>query len=269
MKNALLLLATALLFIANACQKNNPLTDTNFEILESQRIRAYLTDTYGFSPESIEETADAFIVEGDQVFPKANFWEDYGMSSPNEFFVSAAHEEGTASDRKHYRSSYLVTSTSKTIILNVHSSVPSKWRLAIAAALVEWNALDGKFKFEGMNSDNLVDGAINFRMHDLLDHDVVAQGKYPTSNGKPGDQILINSQHNYLLHSRKIFAMIHEIGHNIGLRHTDEGLGALITNVSNTCKNHGDPNSVMQPYVDIWDDFTTCDKEAYEALYPH
>ncbi|MBK6994222.1 MAG: hypothetical protein IPH31_04610 [Lewinellaceae bacterium] len=85
MKNALLLLATALLFIANACQKNNPLTDTNFEITESQRIRAYLTDTYGFSPESIEETADAFIVERDQIFPKANFWEDYGLSSPNEF----------------------------------------------------------------------------------------------------------------------------------------------------------------------------------------
>ncbi|MBP6810696.1 MAG: hypothetical protein KA138_04225 [Saprospiraceae bacterium] len=269
MKNALLLLATALLFIANACQKNNPLTDTNFEITESQRIRAYLTDTYGFSPESIEETADAFIVERDQIFPKANFWEDYGMSSPNEFFVDAAHAEGIASDRKHYRSSYLVTSTPKIIKLNVHSSVPTSWRWAIAAALVEWNALDGKFKFEGINSDIPVVGAINFRMHDLLPDDVVAQGKYPTSNGKPGDQILINSHHNYMVQSQKIFAMIHEIGHNIGIRHTDDGLGTLITNVSTTCKNNPDHNSVMQPNVDIWDDFTTCDKEAYEALYPH
>ncbi|MBC7774073.1 MAG: hypothetical protein H7246_01440 [Phycisphaerae bacterium] len=269
MKNSLLLLATALLFIANACQKNNPLTDTNTESAETQNIRAYLTETYGFSPESIEETADEFIVEGDQVFPKANFWEDYGKSSPNEFFVEPAHAEGTAGDRKHYRSSYLVNPAQKIIKLNVHSSVPQSWRWAIIAALVEWNALDGRFQFEGMNSDLPVDGAINFRMHDLLPEDVVARGTYPTSNGKPGNLIEINSQHNYMLHSRKIFAMIHEIGHNIGLRHTDDGLGTLITNVSNTCKNNADHNSVMQPYVDLWDDFTTCDKEAYEALYPN
>ncbi|MBK6994221.1 MAG: hypothetical protein IPH31_04605 [Lewinellaceae bacterium] len=191
------------------------------------------------------------------------------IEQPQRVFVDAAHAEGAASDRKHYRSSYLVTSTPKIIKLNVHSSVPTSWRWAIAAALVEWNALDGKFKFEGINSDIPVVGAINFRMHDLLPDDVVAQGKYPTSNGKPGDQILINSHHNYMVQSQKIFAMIHEIGHNIGIRHTDDGLGTLITNVSNTCKNNPDHNSVMQPNVDIWDDFTTCDKEAYEALYPH
>jgi len=269
MKNSLLLLAAAMLFTAIACQKNNSLTDIQNDTTEAHIIRAYLTDTYGFSPENIEETADAFIVEGDQVFPKANFWEDYGMSSHNEFFVEAAHEEGTASDRKHYRSSYLVTSTPKIIKLNVHSSVPQSWRWAIVAALVEWNELDGKFKFEGMNSNNLVDGAINFRMHDLLPDDVVARGTYPTSNGKPGNLIEINSHHNYMVHSQKIFAIIHEIGHNIGLRHTDDGLGTLITNVSNSCKNNADHNSVMQPYVDLWDDFTTCDKEAYEALYPN
>jgi predicted Zn-dependent protease with MMP-like domain len=269
MKNALLLLVITMMFAANACQKNNSLADTNMETSEAQRIRAYLADTYGFSPENIEETADEFIVEGDQVFPKANFWEDYGMYSPNEFFADAAHAEGVAGDRKHYRSSYLVTSTPKIIKLNVHSSVPQSWRWAIVAALVQWNELDGKFKFEGMNSDAMVDGAINFRMHDLLPEDVVARGTYPTSNGKPGNLIQINSQHNYMLASMKIFAMVHEIGHNIGLRHTDEGFGSLITNVSTTCKNNHDPSSVMQPEVDFWEGFSNCDQEAYEALYPN
>jgi len=52
-----LLLAAALLFTAIACQKNNPLTDTYSESVGTQNIRAYLTDTYGFSPESIREEA--------------------------------------------------------------------------------------------------------------------------------------------------------------------------------------------------------------------
>jgi predicted Zn-dependent protease with MMP-like domain len=269
MKNALFSLAVILLFAANACQKNNPLTDSSTELTESQKMRAFLTDTYGFLPENIEETADKFVVEGDQAFPKANFWDDYGTSTFNEFMVAAAYEAGVANDRKHYRSTYLVTSTPKVIKLNVHSSVPTSWRWAIAAALVEWNALNGKFKFEGMNSDKLVDGAINFSMHDLMPEDVVAEGTYPTSNGKPGNKIVINSHHNYMLHSRKIFAMVHEIGHNIGLRHTDQGLGTLITNVSSSCKNNADHNSVMKSHVDFWEGFSNCDQEAYEALYPN
>ncbi len=269
MKNTLFSLAVILLFAANACQKNNPLTDATTELTEAQKMRVFLADTYGFLPENIKETADAFIVEGDQVFPKANFWDDYGTSTFNEFMVDAAYEAGVANDRKHYRSTYLVTSTPKIIKLNVHSSVPMSWRWAIAAALVEWNALGGRFKFEGMNSDKPVDGAINFSMHDLLPEDVVARGTYPTSNGKPGNKIEINSHQNYLLHNLKIFTIVHEIGHNIGLRHTDQGLGTLITNVSNTCKNNADHKSVMKPHVAPWEGFTTCDREAYGALYPN
>lgn len=246
MKNSLLLLATALLFIANACQKNDPATDPNAEAAAMQNIRDYLTGTYGFSPESIEETPEAFIVEGDQMFPKANFWENYGVSSPNEFFVDAAHEEGTAGERKHYRSSYLVTSTPWKIKVNIFPSTPQSWRDAIYDAIDEWNDLDGRFLFEPMGVAYQVDGAINIMTNDLLPNNVVAQATYPTSNGKPGSPILLNSHHNSLNASKKLFAVVHEIGHCISIRHTDKGFGTLITNVSNTCKNNGDPNSVMR-----------------------
>lgn len=55
---------------------------------------------------------------------------------------------------------------------------------------------------------------------------VCAQGVFPSSSDKPGNFVYINSGFykdidSYLSHSQKVFLLMHELGHNLGLRHSD------------------------------------------------
>lgn len=272
MKKILLLAATALLLIANACQKENPANQNMTE--ETLQMKQYLADTYGFKPEDIAEEAEHFVVEGDQLFDKENFWENYGMSSENEYFVEAAHEEGIASDRKHYRWSYLVTKT-KTIKIRIivggTNAVPTVWQTAITKAVQDWNAMGGGLTFMIQYASSPGTNVVNVSMKSNLPSDEYARTYYPSGNGYPGTDLYINPLFNSdskLNSNGKIGVIAHEIGHAVGLRHTDSGQGTLITNVSTSCKNNPDPNSVMSAEGDFYYGFTTCDKQAYFALYP-
>lgn len=60
----------------------------------------------------------------------------------------------------------------------------------------------------------------------LYPMNVCAQGVFPSSDGKPGNRIYINNTFykdidSYLSHSQKVFLLMHELGHNLGLRHSD------------------------------------------------
>ncbi len=267
MKKILLLAATAVLLIANACQKENPATQNMTE--ETLQMKQYLASTYGFLPESIVEDGDHFVVEGDQCFSMKDFWANYGMSSENEFMVDPSHEEGAASDRKHYRYTYLVTKT-KTIKIRILTGVPTNWQNAILKAVQDWNALGGGLTFMIQYASSPGVNVVNVSMKTLAS-DEYAKAYYPTSNGYPGSDLYINPLFNpeaKLNQNGKVGVIAHEIGHTIGIRHTDSGQGTLITNVSTTCKNNPDPKSVMSASGSFYYGFTPCDKEAYKALYP-
>lgn len=267
MKKILLLAATAMLLIANACQKDNPANQIMSD--ETLQMKQYLADTYGFKPEDIVDEHDHFVVEGDQCFTKENFWENYGMTTENEFGVEAAHEDGTAAERKHYRYTYLVTKT-KTIKIRILTGVPTNWQNAIIKAVQDWNAMGGGLTFMVQYASSPAYGVVNVRMKTLAS-DEYAKAYYPISNGQPGSDLFINPLFNSdekLNQNGKVGVIAHEIGHTLGIRHTDSGQGTLITNVSTSCKNNPDPYSVMSAEGDFYYGFTTCDKEAYKALYP-
>jgi hypothetical protein len=267
MKKILLLAATAMLLIANACQKENPATSDRSQ--EIAAMKQYLADTYGFAPESIVEEDDLLVVEGDQLFDLKNFWEDYGLSTTCEHHADGAHEEGMAGDRKHYRYNYLVTTT-KTIKIRILPGVPTAWQNAILKAVQDWNATGGGLYFMIQYANNRGTGVVNVSMKTLAT-DEYASAYYPASNGRPGTDLYLNPAYNSdaaLNQNGKVGVVAHEIGHTIGIRHTDSGQGTLITNVSANCRNNPDPNSVMSATGDFYYGFTTCDKEAYKALYP-
>jgi len=44
-------------------------------------------------------------------------------------------------------------------------------------------------------------------------------------------------------------------------------VGSLITGVSSSCRNNRDRYSVMQPVVADWAGFSSCDRQAFDALY--
>lgn len=268
MKFKLMALAALALLCTASCKKENESVSNN--PAESQKMKEHLCNTYGFRPESVTETPTDFIVEGDQMFSKQNFWEDYGSSTQNEYTTGAMPDSaGAATDRKHYRYTYLVNSYTWPVVhINIDYSVPQSWRNAIIDAVEEWNAADGGLTFDVTYYNYSVNGSINVKMgSDIMGDLVVASCYYPSATGKPGSPMYINPKYGNLNSSKKLFAMVHEIGHGIGIRHTDQGQGSLISGVSNSCKYYSDGGSVMQPYVDYWAGFTDCDLEAYWALY--
>ena len=256
MKKAILILTTTLLFAASCTNKQQEDQD----ILQNQKIMDYLSNAYGFASEDIEETNDAFVAEGDILFPKEGFWETFGP-----------REEVVASDRKHYHNTYLVTTTDY-IKINIKPGVPATWITAIEDAVEEWNDLYGGLYFEVSysNSHNNIYGAVNVSMNGTLPSTVFARGASPSNQGNPGSTLLINPKYNHLALSPKTLVIAHEIGHTIGFMHTDKGQGSLITEVSSSCRNNPDLNSVMrsgQKSNDLFLGFTSCDIEAYDALY--
>lgn len=268
MKVNILAFAALCIFCFSACKQDNGISDSTTQ--DIQKMKDHLCSTYGFLPESIVETPTDLIAEGDQVFSKATYWEDHSDTGEKEFSIGAAPSaDGSVSDRKHYRYTYLVDKYKwQTIHVNINYDVPQSWRDAIIDAVAEWNAADGWLDFDITYINYSVNGSINVKMSsDIVADLTVASCYYPTSNQKPGSPMYINPKHNDLNYSKKVFAMVHEIGHALGIRHTDQGQGTLITKVSANCRNNADWASVMQPYVDYWYGFTDCDLEAYYALY--
>ncbi len=234
------------------------------KILEQQKIFDYLVDTYGFKPGDIQLHEDHFIVENDTEFPIQGFWEEYGVSSAAE--MPLYDLSGGASDRRHRRHSYKITS-GKSIAVNIRKDVPIDWVFAIVSAVSEWNDLGGGIKFYTTNMDKDAYGAININMDAAVPGNLVAQTTFPSSSGTPGRYMRVNPAYNYLSYSRKKFTIIHEMGHAMGLRHTDTLEGSLLY-TTNACSTNPDPNSVMAAKIKDWLGFTSCDLYAFWALYP-
>ena len=268
MKVTLLAFAALSLLCTVSCKQENQISESSAS--ELQMMRDHLCNTYGFVPESIEETPTDFVVDGDQLFSKATYWDDNGPCTAFEHTVGAPPAlDGSVTDRKHYRSTYLIDKYIwSTIHVNINSDVPVAWRSAILDAVAEWNAADGWFYFDVTYLNYSVNGSINIKMSgDIVDDLVIASCYYPTSARKPGSPMYLNPKHNNIAYSKKVHAIIHEIGHALGIRHTDQGQGTLISNVPYNCKSKADWASVMQPIVMNWAGFTDCDLEAYWGLY--
>lgn len=99
----------------------------------------------------------------------------------------------------------------------------SSWINAIKEVVDIYNSYSGLYiKYSGSeNSDIIVSKKSLGTMY------TCAQGEFPVSqNGLPGAHIYINNTFyrnidTFLSHSQKVFLLMHELGHNIGLRHSD------------------------------------------------
>jgi hypothetical protein len=213
----------------------------------------YLVNSGGFSRGDIIVTKGAILAEGDIAFERSNFWDLY---RPVKDTVNQL--------KRHYKWIYLAWAI-KTIPVYISSSVNSDWKSSIVSSYNEYNNLNGRISFIRSNSYTLT--GINISTGTLSSTTYIAQAAYPGLLGLPGN-ITINTYYaNLLTAAEKKRVMTHEIGHTIGIRHTDKGEGTLITGISDVSRT--DPGSVMVSVLNnSYSGFSTADKQAFLVLYP-
>lgn len=214
--NRILTLAVLCLFVGSiySCSKDKNVAETptpNQEELSASTLSKIKAQ--GFSTENARKIEGGYLVEGDILLTDENLNEK--STSPNLLIAKA----------EQYRTTNLVTSLPQVITISV-SNLPQVYHDATNIMISRYNALGlsltfqlattgttGKIKIVGFN-EGPSGGFIT-----------LGSAGFPTSTGKPFNQIRMNTNPaaygtnpnlNYLAS-----VIQHEVGHCIGLRHTD------------------------------------------------
>ncbi|WP_221391553.1 M57 family metalloprotease [Dyadobacter sp. NIV53] len=223
---------------------------TPVDVVDYSIMKSYLIRYYGFK--DLVETDESFVAEGDIVFDKKDY-KLYGKLPAN---------------ARHYQYSGGIITKVKVVNVRFASSVSSEWGTAVKAAIVQWNSLDGEIEFKYSTTAQANEILVSSKS--LGRSSVIAQAYFPW-NGLPAPQgIQINSDFIYRNNfpaAMKVETMVHEMGHILGIGHTDVS-SSYMSYISLTGCSGKDPESVMQPVLTQgWNGFSSCDKKAFAKLY--
>lgn len=209
----------------------------------------------GFDTTSVYEWDDYYVVEGD-------------------ILISKKMVDPLLLTTRQYRTNYYVSNGEKyTIGVDNTIQINTEWREAVEEVISIYNANTG---FRLVYTENNPD--IRITKVNSLESNVCAQGTFPSIAGKPGNNVYINyafqyNIDNFLSLSQKVFLLMHEVGHNLGFRHTDggsEGEGQFgLINIPGTPTH--DPNSFMNSGTCglFWNGFSGGDIIALNYLWPY
>lgn len=208
----------------------------------------------GFDTSNIVDLESAYLIEGDILLEK---------DSP--LLKQSRHAYHTTGLIGHPKQ--------REITVGVDSSIPTSgednWRSEVQNAIDLWNPLSNlKMTYTmGANPDILIRSDSG-----SLPNNTIAAASWPT-NGNPGASIKVNldfDSNKTIPSSQKLYNMVHELGHCLGLRHTNwKIIGESEANyIQGTPET--DPNSVMNGGTanSYWMGFSDGDKKAIEKLYP-
>ncbi|WP_289042933.1 M57 family metalloprotease [uncultured Olleya sp.] len=233
------------ILISSSCTQDN---------LEEQELDTLLTKPHlkitpivekilerGYDLKSIKEIPDYYVLEGDLLFPKD--LERYPETNNN-------------TQARHYQAGTLVSDQNATNILVFSQIIDplgipqgTSWTLAIQNAINQWNSITPCLQFILTPNENdaditIFDGDVN-NSWPIGGAGIFGWVNGNPSCGQPFPNVLINTNFTYSngnqpnqINMQNIIA--HELGHAIGLRHTDGVEGSQIpgTQIS-------DPNSIM------------------------
>jgi hypothetical protein len=169
---------------------------------------------------------------------------------------------GAANEATHRRYMYLVASAKvNTIKLYVNATVPASWVAILDSAISNWNSTQSKVFIQRVTTTTGATTGVGTTYNSATS--MIASAVYPDVYGNPGKSITINTYYTYLSTAQKIFALTHELGHTIGLSHTDGTSGSLVAGTPAT-----DAGSIMNSVCLSWSAFTSYDLVAVRTLYP-
>ncbi|WP_443946495.1 M57 family metalloprotease [Pedobacter sp. AW1-32] len=202
----------ALILCIFSCRKNN--TDTPPENTDIPASVLAQISNLGFSTNQVVKTSGGYLVEGDILLTNANLSETFTGANLN------------IAETEQYRTTNLVKSLPRVITISV-TNLSSAYETAVNNAIVRYNALGlrlifqraasgatGNIDIQGFNEGVGSDGFIT-----------LGSAGFPTSSGNPYNKILMNTNSAAYGSNPNVLYLTsvlqHEIGHCIGLRHTD------------------------------------------------
>lgn len=156
----------------------------------------------------------------------------------------------------------------------INPGLTPDWKKAIRQAIADWNTVEGtKVNFREILYDYATDVVISGTFEPQFPGSTqnwAARQYYPDTDGTTGGGMSINTYYNAdnkLSISEKRSVIVHELGHAIGLSHTDKPTqGQFDFQVCDTPVM--DANSVMNSSIGPWIGFTYYDLIAAAILYP-
>jgi hypothetical protein len=262
MKN-LLLPCFFLLLLVTSCKKNVPTqTDHVFVSNDIKNMVNYLEKTTGFDQSKIsyDNSKKLFTIDKDILIEELEVKE----------YISQDKKQSKSSKISHYRGTYLLNNDVVSRIyyeVKPYTGVPgvdNSWKDAVTQAFRNWNNTNSKVKFIMYYGQKGAWPNLRFYSNNNGNNDIVASAYLPASSGMIGGGVQINTYYNFMSFDEKVFAITHELGHTLGLLHTDQVEGSFINGTPVT-----DPNSVMNSFVLPWAGFTNGDLTAINILYPN
>ena len=236
----------------------------------------------GFNEYDIQEFDDYFVVEEDMVFKKENLVKKENVekpttSIPEQIELPEVPDLNTIpietpqlpiEMRQRRSNDWVAGFITDNVRIKIHSSM-SSWTYVIQQAINAWNNSGSKIHIDIVSSypDITIYSDASSSCpssHRNLPSYVCGRGEFP-ANGYPGEVISINLDNSGSnTNAKKIYLITHEIGHNIGLAHTNSNDGVYIDgtaiNDSYSVMNSGECGSTKA--------LSSNDKIAIKTLYP-
>ncbi len=231
-----------------SCKKTS-LDDTNAPDNISAATKAKIANL-GFGTSNIHQTADGYLVEGDILLT-----DELLNSTPTQSLLRIANNE-------QYRTTNLVTVGTARVVKILVSNLGTAFISGADLAIQRYNALGLRMTFLRITSGTPDITILGFNQKPQGGYITLGSSGFPT-NGNPYNTVKMNTnQYAYGTNPSITYVgsvIQHEVGHCIGMRHTDymdrsyscggtatnEGAGTIGAVLLPGTPSLGDPNSWM------------------------
>lgn len=275
-------------FIISSCKKDA----NNISVKPTDDQKIAVLKQLGYKTDNIVDRGNYFIVEGDIIlFKNADIFKDASKLPA----ITGSLKESPVKPIDQARTDYLVIQSS--ISVYIDSSIPSDgskndWHTGIANALSYWNAIPNSrinFSLSSSPTADIVIKSDSGVLDTYAGNNVLAAAMFPSTSNAPGDLIILNFNfygNTSLTDAQKAYNIAHEIGHTLGLRHTNwdtrgestygtDYIGpytyyAAGANLIAGTRNSADGASVMNggTALNSWNGFSGFDILAVRTIYP-
>lgn len=258
MKKLLIIALVPFLFVLGACTKEEKdvTTSTNGNVKEM--LGVLQASGINLGNVKVNEKKRCFIVEGDIAIDFNDI----------QIIKSLLNKPQVGTKAYRYPNPYYATLAAvSSIKVYVAPSVNnSGWESALNVAIDAWNTISPNSAVRIVVTSNSDDA--NLKISSFYENSqTIARGNCAL-NGSVGKFIDINTFYNYLSGSEKINTLVHEIGHVVGLAHTNGQSDFCTPILVSGTSAFNDPNAVMYPYSHVWNGFSSDEILTVEKIYP-